>query len=106
MRIQNIVLTDSFLLEGKVLNGEKEFCCWFSVLLALQDRAAQLNVSEDRLHLSGAKFYCTARATHGVNRGREPPSESYENTGMAFNKIKYGFLQCCGSGMFIPDPGS
>lgn len=40
-----------------------------SVLLALQDRAAQLNVSEDRLHLSGAKFYCTARATHGVNRG-------------------------------------
>jgi len=40
-----------------------------SVLLALQDRAPQLNVSEDRLWLTGSKFYCTARATHGVIKG-------------------------------------
>jgi len=40
-----------------------------SVLLALQDRAPQLNVSDDRLWLTGSKFYCTARATHGVIKG-------------------------------------
>ena len=40
-----------------------------SVLLALHDRAQQLTVSDDRLWLTGAKFYCTARATHGVKKG-------------------------------------
>lgn len=37
--------------------------------VALHDRAPQLNVSDDRLHVTGTKFYCTARATHGVSRG-------------------------------------
>eukprot|EP00088_Acartia_fossae_P002927 TRINITY_DN11223_c0_g1_i2.p1 TRINITY_DN11223_c0_g1~~TRINITY_DN11223_c0_g1_i2.p1 ORF type:complete len:338 (+),score=67.56 TRINITY_DN11223_c0_g1_i2:61-1074(+) len=40
-----------------------------SVLLALHDRAHQLTVSDCRLWLTGAKFYCTARATHGVKKG-------------------------------------
>jgi len=40
-----------------------------SVLLALHDRAQQLTVSDDRMWLTGAKFYCTARATHGVKKG-------------------------------------
>jgi len=38
-------------------------------VVALHDRAPQLNVSDDRLHVTGTKFYCTARATHGVSRG-------------------------------------
>jgi hypothetical protein len=35
----------------------------------LQDRAPQLSVSEDRHHVTGTKFYCSARATHSVSRG-------------------------------------
>ena len=40
-----------------------------SCSVALHDRAPQLNVSDDRMHVTGTKFYCTARATHGVSRG-------------------------------------
>ena len=38
-------------------------------VVALHDRAPQLNISDDRLHITGTKFCCTARATHGVSRG-------------------------------------
>lgn len=37
--------------------------------LAMQDRAPQLNIAEDRLQVTGAKFYCAVRATHAVGRG-------------------------------------
>jgi len=40
-----------------------------SILLAPQDRAPQLTLSDDRLWVTGARFYCTIRATHGVQRG-------------------------------------
>lgn len=40
-----------------------------TVLLAMHDRAPQIQVSEDRLKMLGYKFYCTARANHCVNRG-------------------------------------
>lgn len=40
------------------------------VLVAMQDRAPQLKVSEDRLSVSGEKGYCMVRATHGVHCGR------------------------------------
>jgi Set1/Ash2 histone methyltransferase complex subunit ASH2 len=40
-----------------------------SVLLALHDRAPQINVHDDRLTLTGHKFYCTIRANHSVARG-------------------------------------
>ncbi|QQP35130.1 putative protein_ isoform B, partial [Caligus rogercresseyi] len=40
-----------------------------SLLLSFQDRAQQINLSEDRLSLTGYKFYCTARSNHSVSRG-------------------------------------
>ena len=40
-----------------------------TVLLSLHDRAQQVNVSEDRMNVTGHKFYCTIRANHSVNRG-------------------------------------
>jgi len=61
---------ESVEMAGKPIPG---FLCRVltpdTVLLALQDRAPQLNVSEDRLHVTGTKFYCSARATHSVSRG-------------------------------------
>ena len=39
------------------------------VLLAMHDRAPQVTVSDDRLTVTGHKFYCTIRANHFVNRG-------------------------------------
>ncbi|OWF50318.1 set1/Ash2 histone methyltransferase complex subunit ASH2-like isoform X1 [Mizuhopecten yessoensis] len=39
------------------------------VLIALNDRAPQLKVSEDRLSVTGDKGYSLIRATHGVRRG-------------------------------------
>ncbi|XP_067930430.1 set1/Ash2 histone methyltransferase complex subunit ASH2-like isoform X2 [Watersipora subatra] len=39
------------------------------VMLAVQDRAPQLKISEDRLSVTGEKGYSMVRATHGVNRG-------------------------------------
>ena len=57
-------------LAGKPIPG---FLCRVlspeSVLLALHDRAPQVNISEDRLSTFGHKFYCTVRANHYVNRG-------------------------------------
>lgn len=57
-------------LAGKPIPG---FLCRVltpeSVLLALHDRAPQLNVSDDRLSVTGHKFYCTIRANHSVARG-------------------------------------
>ena len=41
-----------------------------SVVLALHDRAPQVTVSEDRLSVTGHKFYCTIRANTGVSKGR------------------------------------
>lgn len=46
----------------RVLTQEK-------TLLAMHDRAPQVNVFDDRLTLTGHKFYCTIRANHSVNRG-------------------------------------
>uniref|UniRef100_T1INU9 B30.2/SPRY domain-containing protein n=1 Tax=Strigamia maritima TaxID=126957 RepID=T1INU9_STRMM len=40
-----------------------------TVLLALNDRAPQLLISEDRLAVIGDKGYSMVRATHGINRG-------------------------------------
>ena len=40
-----------------------------TVLLSFLDRAPQLTMSDDRLGVSGNKFYCTIRANHSVNRG-------------------------------------
>ena len=41
-----------------------------TVLLALHDRAQQTTVThEDRLTVTGYKFYCTVRANHFVNLG-------------------------------------
>ncbi|XP_076251400.1 set1/Ash2 histone methyltransferase complex subunit ash2 [Rhynchophorus ferrugineus] len=40
-----------------------------TVLLALQDRAPQLKISEDRLAVTGEKGYSTVRATHCVTKG-------------------------------------
>jgi len=40
-----------------------------TVLLSMHDRAQQVNVHDDRLTLTGYKFYCTVRANHGVRRG-------------------------------------
>ena len=41
-----------------------------TVLLALHDRAQQMTVThEDRLTVTGYKFYCTVRANHFVNLG-------------------------------------
>jgi len=40
-----------------------------TVLLSFLDRAPQLTLSDDRLGVSGNKFYCTIRANHSVNRG-------------------------------------
>jgi len=61
---------ESLEMAGKPIPG---FLCRVltpdTVLLALQDRAPQLSVSEDRQHVTGTKFYCSARATHSVNRG-------------------------------------
>lgn len=57
-------------LAGKPIPG---FLCRVltpeTVLLAMHDRAPQVTVSEDRLTVSGHKFYCTIRANHSVNRG-------------------------------------
>lgn len=57
-------------LAGKPIPG---FLCRVvtpqAVLLSLHDRAPQINVSEDRLSLTGYKFYCTIRANHSVSRG-------------------------------------
>ncbi|KAK3090741.1 hypothetical protein FSP39_014239 [Pinctada imbricata] len=39
------------------------------VLLALNDRAPQLKISDDRLSVTGEKGYSMVRATHGVRRG-------------------------------------
>ncbi|KAF6039589.1 ASH2L [Bugula neritina] len=39
------------------------------VMLAVQDRASQLKISEDRMSVVGDKGYSLVRATHGVNRG-------------------------------------
>lgn len=61
---------ESVEMAGKPIPG---FLCRVmtpeTVLLALHDRAPQLTVSEDRCHVTGTKFYCTARATHSVSRG-------------------------------------
>jgi Set1/Ash2 histone methyltransferase complex subunit ASH2 len=61
---------ESVEMAGKPIPG---FLCRVmtpdTVLLALHDRAPQLNVSEDRTHVTGTKFYCSARATHSVSRG-------------------------------------
>ncbi len=64
-----------------------------SVLLALHDRAQQLTVSDDRLWLTGAKFYCTARATHGVKKGNiiNFLSQSIELTGRLGSSLKTEF---------------
>lgn len=40
-----------------------------TVLLALNDRAPQLKISEDRLSATGEKGYCSVRATHCVSKG-------------------------------------
>ena len=40
-----------------------------SVLLSLHDRAQQVTISDDRLTLTGFKFYCTVRANLFVSRG-------------------------------------
>lgn len=40
------------------------------VLLAMHDRAPQININDDRLTMTGYKFYCTVRANHSVNQGR------------------------------------
>jgi len=61
---------ESLEMAGKPIPG---FLCRVStpdsVLLALHDRAPQLSVSDDRTHVTGTKFYCSARGTHGVSRG-------------------------------------
>jgi len=61
---------ESVEMAGKPIPG---FLCRVmtpeTCLLALHDRAPQLTVSEDRLHVTGTKFYCSARATHHVSRG-------------------------------------
>ena len=36
---------------------------------AMHDRAPQVNVSDDRLSVTGHKFYCLIRANHFVNNG-------------------------------------
>lgn len=57
-------------LAGKPIPG---FLCRVltpqAVLLSMNDRAAQVNVSDDRLTVTGFKFYCTIRANHSVSRG-------------------------------------
>jgi len=40
-----------------------------TVLMALHDRAPQLQITEDRNQITGTKFYFTARASHSVGRG-------------------------------------
>eukprot|EP00118_Oscarella_pearsei_P008150 m.41223 g.41223 ORF g.41223 m.41223 type:complete len:464 (+) comp33115_c0_seq1:21-1412(+) len=40
-----------------------------AVMLSMNDRASQLKLSDDRMTVSGDKGYCTARATHGIQRG-------------------------------------
>ena len=35
----------------------------------MHDRAPQVNVSDDRLSVTGHKFYCLIRANHFVNNG-------------------------------------
>jgi len=61
---------ESLEMAGKPIPG---FLCRVltpdTVLLALNDRAPQLTVSEDRQHVTGTKFYCSARSTHSVARG-------------------------------------
>jgi len=61
---------DSNDLAGKPIPG------WFFrklvpsvVNIAMNDRAPQLKVSEDRLSFTGERGYCMGRATHGVNYG-------------------------------------
>jgi len=57
-------------MAGKPIPGF--LCRVFStetVLLALHDRAPQVNISDDRLSLTGHKFYCTVRSNLFVNRG-------------------------------------
>ncbi|KAJ8319169.1 hypothetical protein KUTeg_004260 [Tegillarca granosa] len=59
------------------------------VLLALNDRAPQLKLSDDRLSVTGDKGYSMVRATHGVKRGcwyyeaiiEEMPAESATRLG-------------------------
>ena len=57
-------------MAGKPIPG---FLCRVSsaetVLLALHDRAPQVNISDDRLSMTGHKFYCTVRSNLFVNRG-------------------------------------
>ena len=57
-------------LAGKPIPG---FLCRVltpeNVLLALHDRAPQVTVSDDRLTVTGHKFYCTVRTNHFVSRG-------------------------------------
>jgi Set1/Ash2 histone methyltransferase complex subunit ASH2 len=58
-------------LAGKPIPG---FLCRVltpqTVLLALHDRAQQMTVpADDRLTVTGYKFYCTIRANHSVNLG-------------------------------------
>lgn len=42
---------------------------WLPVSLSRVDKAAQLQLSDDRLALTGAKGYRLARATHGAHEG-------------------------------------
>eukprot|EP00095_Tigriopus_kingsejongensis_P010432 maker-scaffold294_size218657-snap-gene-0.20 protein:Tk10432 transcript:maker-scaffold294_size218657-snap-gene-0.20-mRNA-1 annotation:"hypothetical protein SINV_13294" len=61
---------DSVDLAGKPIPG---FLCRVLtppvVLLAMHDRAPQIPVHDDRLSMTGYKFYCSIRANHAVNRG-------------------------------------
>ncbi|XP_062515147.1 set1/Ash2 histone methyltransferase complex subunit ASH2-like [Corticium candelabrum] len=69
-----------------------------SILLSMNDRANQLNLSDDRLSVTGDKGYCTVRATHCVSRGgwyfevtvKDLPSGSACRIGWSQN---YGNLQ-------------
>jgi len=40
-----------------------------TVLLSFHDRAPQVMMSDDRMGVTGHKFYCTIRANHSVNHG-------------------------------------
>jgi len=61
---------ESTEMAGKPIPG---FLCRVLVpektLLAMHDRAPQVNVSDDRLSVTGHKFYCLIRANHFVNNG-------------------------------------
>ncbi|KAK3702961.1 hypothetical protein QZH41_012411 [Actinostola sp. cb2023] len=68
------------------------------VLLAMNDRATQLKISDDRLSVTGEKGYSMIRATHGVTKGawyfeisvEEMPEESA--TRLGWSRL-YGNIQ-------------